>query len=235
MKIKDRAKPKEPPVPAGTYRGRLVHIIDIGEQLCKGKKGDFYQNQVVFTFELIGKTKEVDGQQKPVDLSRTFGFTRGANSNFRKFVQDWTGLKMSDEVWDEFDPYPLLRKEAMLNVVHNDTGEYANISTAMQPFEGDVYPDATMPILYFDMDHWDDALFAQLPEWAQDRIKKSTQYQKEHLPAETVAVQQPQQPQAGFQMPANMPGVNFQAAMQQAAYTRPQSAAAPNTGSVSPF
>lgn len=191
MKIKDRVKPKEPPVPAGTYRGALVHVIDIGEQLCKGKKGDFYQNQVVYTFELVGKTKEIDGQQKAIDLSRTFSYTRGANSAFRKFVQDWTGKKMSDEEWDEFDPGTLLYRNAMLSVVHNDTGEYANIATAMAPFEGDVYPAPTLPRLYFDMDQWDDALFEKLPEWAQERIKKSSQYQKEHAKVEDVAIQQP--------------------------------------------
>ena len=196
MKIKDRAKPKEPPVPAGTYRGRLVHVVDIGEQLCKGKKGDFYQNQVVLTFELIGKTKEVDGKAKAIDLSRTFGMTRGANSAFRKFVQDWTGTKMSDEAWDDFDPGTLLNKTAMLSVVHNDTSEYANISTAMQPFEGDVYPDATLPMLYFDMDVWDEGVFDKLPEWAQERIKKSTQYQKDHAPDTVVAVQEQPAPAA---------------------------------------
>ena len=197
MKIKDRVKPKEPPVSAGTYRGTLVHIIDIGEQLCKGKKGDFYQNQLVYTFELVGKTKEIDGQLKAIDLSRTFSFTRGANSAFRKFIQDWTGKKMSDVEWDEFDPGTLLGKEAMLSVVHNDTGEYANISTAMNPFEGDVYPKPTLPLLYFDMDRWDDGVFEKLPEWAQERIKKSTQYQKEHVPQQDVAVSQPQQQATG--------------------------------------
>jgi len=192
MKIKDRVKPKEPPVPAGTYRGSLVYVIDIGEQLIKGKKGDYYQNQIIFTYELIGKTKEIDGKQTPIDLSRTFNFTRGANSAFRKFVQDWTGKKMSDEEWDDFDPGILLAGNAMLSVVHNDTGEYANISTAMQPFEGDVYPNPSLPLLYFDMDKWDDAVFEKLPEWAQDRIKKSTQYQKDHAPVTTVEVKAPE-------------------------------------------
>lgn len=188
MRIKDRVKPKEPPVPAGTYRGTLVHVIDIGEQFVKGKKGDYYQNQVVYTFELLGKTKEIDGQYKAIDLSRTFGYTRGANSAFRKFVQDWTGKRFSDEEWDDFDPGTLLRRNAMLSVIHNDTGEYANISAAMQPFEGDEYPVPTLPVLYFDMDKWDDALFEKLPEWAQERIKKSSQYQKEHASTETITV-----------------------------------------------
>lgn len=191
MRIKDRAKPKEPPVAAGTYRGALVYVIDIGEQLVKGKKGDYYQNQVVYTFELLGKTKEIDGQQKAIDLSRTFGYTRGANSAFRKFVQDWTGKRFTDEEWDDFDPGVLLLRNAMLSVIHNDTGEYANISAAMQPFEGDEYPKPTLPALYFDMDKWDDAVFAKLPEWAQERIKKSSQYQKEHAPADSIQVTAP--------------------------------------------
>lgn len=228
MKVKDRAKPKEPPVPAGTYRGCLVHVIDIGEQLCKGKKGDYYQNQVVLTYELLGKTKEADGQLKPMDLSRTFGFTRGANSAFRKFVQDWTGVKMSDEAWDEFDPGTLLSKDAMLSVIHNDTGEYANISAAMQPFEGDVYPKPTMPLLYFDIDRWDDELFARLPEWAQERIKKSTQYQKEHTPTDTIAaapVTQPaQMPQSA---PMNMPAYSTHAVSQNWPAANPGAGGAP--------
>ena len=190
MKIKDRVKPKTPPVPAGTYRGTLVHVIDIGEQLVKGKKGDYYQNQVVFTFELVGKTMEIDGEKKPIDLSRTFGFARGANSAFRKFVQDWTGKKMTDDEWDDFEPVSLLSKEAMLSVVHNDTGEYANISAAMQPFDGDIYPEPTLPLLYFDMDEWDDSAFEKLPKWAQERIKKSTQY-KDHVPDTTIEVKNP--------------------------------------------
>lgn len=192
MRIKDRAKPKDPPVPIGTYRSTLVYVIDIGEQLCNGKKGEFYQNQVVYTFELLGKTKEMNGKQQAVELSRTFNMTRGANSAYRKFVQDWTGKKMTDEEWDNFDPGSLLRHNAMLSVVHNETGEYANISVAMNPFEGDVYPQHTLPILYFDMDQWDDAVFAQLPEWAQERVKKSTQYQKDHVPQTDVAIQIPQ-------------------------------------------
>ena len=192
MKSKNGLKPKVPPVPAGTYRGRLVHVIDIGEQLVKGKKGDYYQNQVVFTFELIGKTQEVDGKIVAQDLSRTFGYTSGENSAFRKFVQDWTGVKFSNDTWAEFNPGTLLNKEAMVGVVHNESGEYANIANAMQPLEGDVYPEATLPLLHFDLDEWDEGVIGKLPDWAKDRLEKSTQYQKNHAPETTVEVKAPE-------------------------------------------
>ena len=91
----------------------------------------------------------------------------------------------------EFNPGVLLNKEAMVGVVHNETGEYANISNAVQPLEGDIYPEATMQLLHFDMDEWDDEIFEKLPDWAKERIKLSTQYKKEHAPDTTVEVKSP--------------------------------------------
>jgi hypothetical protein len=41
------------------------------------------------------------------------------------------------------------------------------------------------------MEHWDDTVFQALPEWVQEKIKKSTQYQKEHAPDTTVEVKPP--------------------------------------------
>lgn len=236
MKIKAGVKPSLPPVPGGTYLAVCVYSIAIGEQLCEFKdKGKNYNNQVMLGFELQGVTIEVDGKQEARTLGRTFNIAKNKNAALRKFVSAWEAKEYTDEEFLELDTNDLVGKPAMLNVVLNESGEYSNIESIMQIPMGFPMPQPTLPLIRFDMDPWDQAAFEALPDWAQDRIKKSTQYQKEHLPAETVAVQQPQQAVTGFQMPANMPGVNFQAAMQQAAYTQPQSAAAPNNGSVIPF
>jgi hypothetical protein len=50
-------------------------------------------------------------------------------------------------------------------------------------------PSSTTAFFTWDMDHWDDAAFEKLPQWTQDQIKKSTQYQKEHVPQSDVSVQ----------------------------------------------
>jgi hypothetical protein len=42
------------------------------------------------------------------------------------------------------------------------------------------------------MDAWDDAVFQALPEWVQEKIKKSTQYQKEHAPDTAIEVKAPE-------------------------------------------
>ena len=50
-------------------------------------------------------------------------------------------------------------------------------------------PQPLSKLIRFDTDDWNQAAFDALPEWAQERIKKSTQYQKEHVPQTDVTVQ----------------------------------------------
>lgn len=189
MKVKDRAKPKLPPVEPGVYIAVCVHSIDLGEQLCEYKdKSSSYNNQVQLVFELIGETIEIDGKQEPRTLSRTLNFTQSKNGGLRKFVQSWLGKTFSDESFAEFDTNDLVGLPAQLSVILNETGEYANIDTIMQLPKGMQAPAATLPLIRFDMEPWNDEAFAQLPEWAQEKVKKSTQYQKLHVPTKTVDV-----------------------------------------------
>ena len=45
----------------------------------------------------------------------------------------------------------------------------------------------------WDMEQWNDEIFKELPEWIQEKIKKSSQYQKDHAPNTTVEVKSPQE------------------------------------------
>lgn len=189
MKVKDRAKPKIPPVEPGVYVAVCVYSIDLGEQLCEYKdKSKSYNNQVQLGFELIGETVEIDGKQEPRTLSRTLNFARSKNSSLRKFVQSWLGKTFSDEAFDEFDTNDLVGMPAQLSVILNESGDYSNIDTIMQLPKGMPAPQATQPLIRFDIEPWDDAAFDQLPDWAKDKVKKSTQYQKLHVPTDSVDV-----------------------------------------------
>ena len=77
----------------------------------------------------------------------------------------------------------------MINVLLNETGEYANIDTIMPLFPGLPAPVTSTAMKTWDMDHWDDKAFEELPAWVQEKIKKSSQYQKEHVKQTDVAVQ----------------------------------------------
>lgn len=189
-KIKDRAKPTIPPVAPGTYTAICIHAIDIGEQLVKFKDKSNYTNQIMYVFELVGEFIEVDGKQEPRTLSRTFTFSKSEKSGLRKFVESWQGKKFSNEEFGEFDTNDMVGKEAMIGVVLNDTGEYANIDSVMGLPKGMSAGQPQSKLIRFDIDPWNQAAFEELPEWAQERVKKSTQYQKDHAPETVVEVKQ---------------------------------------------
>ena len=191
MKIGKNVKPSIPPVPGGTYMAVCIYSLGIGEQLCKYKDSTKYNNQVMIGFELIGQTVEIDGKQEPRVLGRTFNIAKSQNSGLRKFLGSWMGKALTDDEYMSFDTNTLLGKPAMLSVVLNDTGEYANIDGIMQIPAGIPEPKATITPYWFDLDDgFDQAAFEKLPEWAQEKIKKSTEYQKLYAPQEEVKIDQ---------------------------------------------
>ena len=180
MKIKDRAKPKVPPVEPGVYMAVCIGFIDLGEQYSEKFKN--YSNKGMYVWELPGETIEVDGEQKPRQLSRSFAVSTSAKSGLRKFLTSWRGKAFSDEEIKSFDTDTLLGRSVMLQVVHNESGEYANIDGIMQIPKGIPAPTTESELHKFNIDEWDYKEFGNLPEWVQEKIKNSTQYQQMHAP-----------------------------------------------------
>ena len=186
MKIKDRAKPKVPPVEPGVYMAVCVGVIDLGEQYSDMFKN--YSNKCMIVWELPGETIEIDGEQKPRQLSKEFTISSSNKSNLRKFIESWNGKTYSDDDFMDLDVFDQIGKPCQLNVVLNSTGEYANVDNIMPIPRGFPAPTTTTEHIKWDMDAWDDAVFDKLPEWIQGKIKKSTQYQKEHAPETEIKV-----------------------------------------------
>ena len=189
MKIKDRAKPKTPPVEPGVYMAVCIGFIDLGEQYSEKFKS--YSNNGMYVWELPGETIEIEGEQKPRQLSKEFAISSSNKSNLRKFIESWNGKSYSDEEFMEFDLFDQIGKPCQLNVVLNETKEYANVDNLMPIPRGFPAPTTDTKLIRWDMEAWDDAVFAELPEWIQDKIKKSTEYQKDHAPDTPVEVKAP--------------------------------------------
>lgn len=192
MKIKDRAKPKTPTVEPGVYIAVCIGVIDLGEQYSEKFKN--YSNKVQFVWELPYETIEVDGKQEPKQLSREFAIATKQNSKLRTFVSSWNSKAYTDDEFQEVELFDQIGKACQLNVVLNDSGEYANVDTIMPLPKGFPAPQGSTKPIMWDMDNWDDEVFKTLPEWVQDKIKKSTQYQKEHTPTDSIEVKTPPAP-----------------------------------------
>ena len=190
MKIKDRAKPKLPPVEPGVYMAVCIGCIDLGEQYSEKFKN--YSNKVMFIWELPGETVEVDGEQKPRQLSKEFTVSSSEKSHLRKFIESWNSRSYSEEDFLEFDLFDQLGKPCQLNVVLNASKEYSNVDNLMPIPKGFPAPVSTTEQIRWDMEAWDDEVFEKIPEWIREKIKKSTQYQQSHLPETTVEVKPPE-------------------------------------------
>ena len=189
MKIKDRAKPKAPPVEPGAYPAVCIGIIDLGEQYSEKFKS--YSNKVQIVWELPTETIEVDGKQEPRQLSKEFTISASKKGNLRGFLSSWNSKAYSDEEFLELDLFDQIGRACQVNVVLNETGEYSNVESAIPLMKGYPVPQSNTAPIRWDMDNWDDAVFQALPEWVQEKIKKSTQYQKNHAPETTVEVKPP--------------------------------------------
>lgn len=203
MKVKNRARPKVPTVEPGVYFAVCIGVIDLGEQYSEKFKN--YSNRVQFVWELPSETIEVGGKQEPKQLSKEFAIATKKNSGLRTFISSWNSKTYTDEEFQEVELFEQIGKACQLNVVLNDTGEYANVDNIMPIPKGIPAPlSSTKPIMW-DMDSWDDEVFKTLPEWVQDKIKKSTQYQKEHTPTDSIEVKAQPAPAAPEAAAAPMP------------------------------
>lgn len=186
MKIKDRAKPKTPPVEPGVYMAVCVGVIDLGEQYSEKFKS--YSNKVKFVWSLPSETIEIDGKTEERQLSKEFTFSVSKKGGLRTFLESWNSKTYSDDEFAELDVFDQVGKPCQLQVVLNDTGEYSNVANLMPLPKGMPAPVSNTAFITWDMEAWNDAVFETLPEWTKEQIKKSTQYQKNHAPETVVEV-----------------------------------------------
>lgn len=193
LKVKNKKGPSLPPVDGGTYPAVCVCIVDLGEQ--RNEKYNKYEDKVLFIWELPSVMIEVEGEQKPRWLSRDFSATLGEKSNLNKFLVPWRGKNFTEDELDGegFDLKQMLGEACLLQVIVEDKdGKQYNRITGCVGFPaGMPAPVTGSEMLWFDMDEWDDGAIEKFPEWVQTRIKKSTQYQKNHAPDTSVEVASP--------------------------------------------
>lgn len=95
---------------------------------------------------------EVDGEVKPRQLSRTFSFAVGKKSSLRGFLSSWNGVQYSDEQFGELEVFDQVGRACQLNVVLNDTGEYANVDSVIPLPKGMPAPKTDTEPICWDME-----------------------------------------------------------------------------------
>ena len=195
LKIKKKSGSSVPPMEAGTYPAVCVGIIDLGEQYSETFKK--YNDKLLVIWEIPSQTIEIDGEDKPRWLSKDFSASLHEKSGLYQTLVSWRGKAFTDTELTEdengfmqFSVLDMLGTGCFLQVIveEKDSGSYNRITSVIALPAGMNAPATETPLIAFDIDTWDDEVFKSLPEWIQERIKKSTQYQKLHVPTDPVDV-----------------------------------------------
>lgn len=195
LKIKKKSGSSVPPMDAGTYPAVCVGIVDLGEQYSETFKK--YSDKLLVIWEIPSQTIEIDGEDKPRWLSKDFSASLNEKSNLYQTLVSWRGKAFTENELTEdengfmqFSVLDMLGTGCFLQVIveEKDGNSYNRITSVISLPAGMSAPTTETPLIAFDMDAWDDEVFNSLPVWIQDRIKKSTQYQKLHVPTDPVDV-----------------------------------------------
>lgn len=188
MKFGARVTPSIPPMTPGTKMGICVGVVDIGEQPITFNGKTNYKEQLLVVVEFPSEKIEIDGEMKPRQLSRAMSRTTSDRGTFKQMISAWFAKNFTEDELIEFDTDEMLGRPCMVTVKLSENGQYANIDNIVQYPDGIPVPTTTTVPYTFDMDKWSDEAFAKLPEWIQEKIKKSTQYQKNHAPETEIKV-----------------------------------------------
>jgi hypothetical protein len=164
--------------PEGAYPARCYQIIDKGTTF--DEKWGNKKRKVQFLFELPTETAvfSEDKGEQPFYVKTVFNLTMGEKASLRKFIESWIGKKLTDSQAADFDITKLLGHPGMVNIAHNGKEDrvYANIMSISPLPKGFACPPAINELLTYDTTEHNAEVFAKLPEFLQEDIRKSDEW-----------------------------------------------------------
>lgn len=169
-----------PLLEAGTYPAICYGIVDIGVQYNETYKNS--SPKLIISWEIPGETITIDGEEKPRVMSQTYTNSLSERSALRRDLVLWRGKEFTDAELAGFNLGNILGVPCLLTVIHTQRGDrtYANIGGIMKLPKSMEKPKGSLPQMTFDLDTDPLDKISELPEWIQERIKKSETY-KERL------------------------------------------------------
>jgi hypothetical protein len=184
-KVKSKANgPKQEPMDEGTYPARVVQVIDFGVQPQRPFKGvakppaqTIYQ-----TYEFLDEfCKDENGddlEDKPRWLSEQFPLF-SLEADLAKSTKRYYALDPDEKYGGDF---LLLAGEPCMVTInqYESKGEVKNgVSSvaAMRPKEAAKAPELVNPPKVFVIDNPDLEVFKSLPDWMQEKIKESLEFE----------------------------------------------------------
>lgn len=148
-------------VSAGTHIAACYRIVDIGTQPDTGY-GE--RKKIVIFWELPGETVTVDGQQKPMGVSKIYTRSLHKKASLRQDLAAWRGRDFNKEELAGFELKNILGKGCQVTVEHNDEGK-AKVSHVVGLPKGVAAPVVTNALVEYSVEDGKNEVYKALPEW----------------------------------------------------------------------
>lgn len=167
------------PLAEDTYPAVCYALVDLGDQYNAAY--DKFSRKVVIGWELPGETITIDGEEVPRTFWNTYTASLSQKSQLRKDLTSWRGKEFTAEELKGFNLRNIVGVPCMIQIVHRKSADgtktYANLASVTKVPKGFPAPKGTLPEMIYDIEESDPSVVEELPQWMQDKIKASNNYQ----------------------------------------------------------
>jgi hypothetical protein len=177
--------------PEGQYIGRCYRIVDLGTQTINSAIfGTSEKHQVMISWELIGQDDPRMEDGKPFSAHQTYTVSLHEKAKLRKDLEAWRGTKFTTAELAGFDISTVLGAYCMIQIVHDETGKFANVQTIMA-YKGQKPKPYNMDLV-FDIDKPDMEVFGLLSDNMKAKITNTPEWVAYENPPEPAVTAKPE-------------------------------------------
>ena len=186
-----KKKEDREPVPEGLHLAVCGGVVDLGTQYSQ--RFNHSRRQVLLWFEFADFDIEIDGEDLPRVISRTFTASLHAKANLRPFLETWRGQKFTAKELQGFELKNLLGAGCQVQIMHSKsqaTGRvYADLHACLPLAARQKAAKVRGNELWFDFDEQKAGetpdIQDEIPSWIKDKIMAAEEFsQLLHGPAD---------------------------------------------------
>lgn len=178
------------PIPTGTHAARCVGMVEIGTVTTEWEGKEKQQRKVRLTWELVNEQKTYEDKEgkevtKNHIISKTYTALLSDKSKLREHLNSWRGKPFTEEEAKAFDITKVLGHACILTIIDHTSkaGKTSQVISGIgSTMKGMTVPEAENPIVELNYAEFDPAIFAGLPDFIKDDMRKTPEFEEiKHL------------------------------------------------------
>lgn len=156
--------------PAGLHRAVCVDVIYLGYESYSWGGKEITNEKIRLVWELDPETAGMHSHfENPHRITNKYTLSIHDKANLTKDLVSWRGKKFTDEEKKGFDVEQLVGVACLINVVHSDDGDWANLGAIMPPQKDRLEPSGAY-IRVADRVEEDEPAKSQSDDWPDEKL-----------------------------------------------------------------